>query len=59
MHMLGFSQFLYSKHSEYKSVKDIMPFELPKIITTKKLQNFIIDKGYFRSKILIVKRYFS
>ena len=61
MHMLGFSQFLYSKHSEYKSIEDIMPFELPKIITTKELQNFIIDKGYsgqryYKSKDILVEK---
>jgi len=61
MHMLGFSQFLYSKHSEYKSIEDVMPFELPKIITTKELQNFIIDKGYsgqryYKSKDVLVEK---
>ncbi|PTI73321.1 hypothetical protein BU064_13900, partial [Staphylococcus succinus] len=46
MFMMGHSQFLYSKYTEYRNIEDIIVFKLAKMITTKELRDFVVEKGY-------------
>ncbi|MBF7019886.1 hypothetical protein ISO99_08190 [Staphylococcus sp. 18_1_E_LY] len=61
MFMHGYSQFLYSKYSEYRNIEDIMVFKLPKITTFKTLRDFVVEKGYseqryYKAKEILIEK---
>lgn len=61
MFMLGHSQFLYSKYSEFRNIEDVMANELPKLINSKELQNYLVEKGYseqryYKAKDVLIEK---
>ncbi len=46
MYMMGHSQFLYSKYTEYRNIEDIIVSKLPQMITAEELRDFVVEKGY-------------
>ncbi|PTI16323.1 sigma factor-like helix-turn-helix DNA-binding protein, partial [Staphylococcus xylosus] len=59
MYMMGHSQFLYSKYTEYRNIEDIIVSKLPQMISAKELRDFVVDKGYseqryYKTKNLLV-----
>ena len=55
MYMMGHSQFLYSKYTEYRNIEDIIVSKLPQMITTKELRNFVVEKGYSEQRYYKMK----
>lgn len=59
MYMMGHSQFLYSKYTEYRNIEDIIVSKLPQMISAKELRDFVVEKGYseqryYKTKNLLV-----